>query len=119
MPVNRGDIVLVAVPDTSGKPGKIRPALVVSCDQNNRHLQDAIVAVITSTTAYARMQTTQFLIELATPEGKQSGLLNNSAVKCERLHAILQSSFQRTVGSLSPLTMLQIDDCLKAALEIP
>jgi mRNA-degrading endonuclease toxin of MazEF toxin-antitoxin module len=45
MSVTRGDIVLVAVPDTSGKPGKTRPALVVSSDHNNQRLQDAIVAV--------------------------------------------------------------------------
>ena len=56
MPVNRGDIVLVAVPDTSGKPGKTRPALVVSSDHNNQRLQDAIVAVITSTTVHAKLE---------------------------------------------------------------
>jgi mRNA-degrading endonuclease toxin of MazEF toxin-antitoxin module len=55
MPVNRGDIVLVALPDTSGKPRKTRPALVVSSDHNNQRLQDAIVAVITSTTVHARL----------------------------------------------------------------
>jgi mRNA interferase MazF len=119
MPVNRGDIVLVTVPDTSGKPGKTRPALVVSSDHNNHRLQDAIVAVITSTTGRANLEATQLLIELATPEGKLSGLLTDSAVKCERLHAILQSLIKRKVGSLSPATMLQINGCLKAALEIP
>jgi mRNA interferase MazF len=119
MPVNRGDIVLVAVPDTSGKPGKTRPALVVSSDYNNQRLQDAIVAIITSTTLHAKLEATQFLIDLATPEGKLSGLLNDSAVKCERLHTILQSLIKRRVGSLPPATMIQISDCLKAALEIP
>jgi mRNA interferase MazF len=92
---------------------------VVSSDHNNLRLQDAIVAVITSTTVHAKPEATQFLIELAGPEGKQSGLLNDSAVKCERLHAILQTLIKRTVGSLSPAGMLQINDCLKAALEIP
>jgi mRNA-degrading endonuclease toxin of MazEF toxin-antitoxin module len=82
MSVNRGDIVLVSVPDTSGKPGKTRPALVVSSDHNNRRLQDAIVAVITSTKVHAQLEATQLLIEIATPEGKQSGLLNDSAIKC-------------------------------------
>ena len=45
MPVKRGEIVLVRVPDTSGLPGKTRPALVVSSDLNNQRLQDVIVAV--------------------------------------------------------------------------
>ena len=56
------------------------------------------------------------LIELGTPEGRQSGLLSDSAIKCERLHAILQTLIQRTVGSLSATTLQKIDACLKAAL---
>jgi mRNA interferase MazF len=119
MPVKRGDIVLVPVPDTSGAPGKTRPALVVSSDHNNRRLQDAIVAVITGTTLRAKLEPTQLLIELATPEGRQSGLLADSAVKCERLHAIQQSLMRRTVGSLSAPAMLIIDDCLRTALGLP
>ena len=46
MPVKRGDIVLVPVPDTSGVAGKLRPALIVSADHNNLRLQGVIVAVI-------------------------------------------------------------------------
>jgi mRNA interferase MazF len=118
MSVNRGDVVLVPVPDTSGNPGKVRPALVVSSDHNNQRLQDVIVAVITGTTKRA-FEATQLLIELATPVGIQSGLLADSVVKCERLHAILQSHIRRTVGSLPVSAMLQINDCLKAALAIP
>jgi len=119
MPVKRGDIVLVPVPDTSGLPGKTRPVLVVSTDLNNQRLQDAIVAVITSTTSRAKLAATQLLVEVRTPEGKQSGLLNDSAIKCERLHTILQSLFKRTVDSLSATMMLKVNDCLKAALELP
>jgi mRNA interferase MazF len=119
MPVKRGDIVLVPVPETSGRPGKTRPALVVSSDHNNSRLQDAILAVITSTTSRAKLEATQLLIEIATPEGKQSGLLGDSAVKCERLHATLQSIIHRVVGSLPGHTMLKINDCLRKALELP
>jgi mRNA interferase MazF len=119
MPVKRGDIVLVSVPDTSGRPGKTRPVLVVSSDHNNQRLQDAIVAVITSTTSRAKLEATQLLIEVSTPEGIQSGLLNDSAVRCERLHTILQGLMKRTVGSLPATTMLKVNDCLKAALGLP
>jgi mRNA interferase MazF len=119
MPVKRGDIVLVPVPDTSGKPGKTRPALVVPSDYNNARLDDAILAVITGTTKRAALEPTQLLIELATPEGRQSGLLMDSAVKCERLHTLLQRAIHRTVGSLPAAMMLKINDCLKAALELP
>ena len=100
MPVNRGDVVLVSVPFTSGTASKTRPVLVVQADHNNRRLQDTIVAIITSTTRRASLEPTQLLIEVATPEGRQSGLLHDSAVKCERLHTVLQSQIQRTIGSL-------------------
>jgi mRNA-degrading endonuclease toxin of MazEF toxin-antitoxin module len=46
MSVKRGDVVLIPVPDTSGRPGKTRPVLVVSSDLNNHRLQDAIVVVM-------------------------------------------------------------------------
>jgi mRNA interferase MazF len=119
MPIKRGDIVLVPVPLTSGSPGKTRPALVVQADHNNRRLLDTIVAVITSTTHRAQLEPTQLLIEITTPEGKQSGVLHDSAVKCERLHTVLQRQIQRTVGSLSASAMHKIGDCLKVALQLP
>ncbi len=119
MPVKRGDVVLVPVPDTSGQQGKLRPALVVSSNHNNQRSQDAIVAVITKTTKRASLAATQLLIELGTTEGNQSGLLTDSAIKCERLHAILQSHIRRTIGSLPVATMRKVNDCLKAALELP
>jgi mRNA interferase MazF len=78
-----------------------------------------IVAVITKTTKRAQMESTQLLISLGTPEGNQSGLLTDSAIKCERLHAILQSHVRRIIGSLPSATMQKVNDCLKAALEIP
>lgn len=119
MSVKRGDIVLLPVPDTSGIAGKLRPALIVSSDHNNQRLQDVIVAVITTTTTRALTEPTQLLIDLGTPEGKQSGLLTHSAVKCERLHAILQSYIRRTIGSLPAVAMQKVNHCLRVALEIP
>jgi mRNA-degrading endonuclease toxin of MazEF toxin-antitoxin module len=46
-------------------------------------------------------------------------LLHDSAVRCERLHAIPQADVRRIVGNLSDALMRKIDDCLKAALGIP
>src|SRR5205809_439832 len=119
MPVNRGDVVIIPVPLTSGSPGKPRPALVVSSDHNNRRLQDVIVAVITSTTRRAKLEATQLFIDVSTAQGQQAGLLHDSAVKCERLHTILHSQVHRTIGSLSAALMQSIDACLKAALALP
>jgi mRNA interferase MazF len=118
MPVNRGEIVLAELPFSDGSGSKIRPALVVQCDRNNRRLQDVIVAVITKTTKNAATEPTQLLIDITTPEGRATNLLHTSAVKCEHLITIDQKLVRRTIGTLSPAMMLQIDACLKAALEL-
>ena len=119
MAMRRGDVILTYVKFSSGPGGKVRPALIVQSDRNNQRLQDTIIALITRTTQRAQTEATQLLIDLATPEGKASGLLQHSAVKCEHLETILQADVQRTIGHLSVSLMRKIDSCLKAALGLP
>ncbi len=118
MPVSRGDVILVYVPNVGSPGGKVRPALVVQSDHNNARLNETIIAAITSNTLRVQ-KATQLLIEVATPDGAASGLLNDSAVRCERLHSIPQADVRRIIGKLSDALMRQIDDCLKAALGLP
>ncbi len=94
------------------------PALVVQSDHNNARLNETIIAAITSNTARVH-EATQLLLEVATPDGAATGLLHDSAVRCERLHAIPQADVRRVIGKFSDALMLKIDDCLKAALGIP
>jgi mRNA-degrading endonuclease toxin of MazEF toxin-antitoxin module len=117
MSVSRGDVVLTFVPNVGSPGGKVRPALVVQSDRNNLRLNETIIAAITSNTSRAH-ESTQLLIEVATPEGAGSGLLHDSSVRCERLHSIPQADVRRAIGRLTPALMLQIDDCLKEALGI-
>jgi mRNA-degrading endonuclease toxin of MazEF toxin-antitoxin module len=117
MPVKRGEIVLTYVEHVSSPGGNVRPALVVQCDSNNAKLNETIIAAITSNTSRTQ-QSTQLLIDIGTPDGASSGLLHNSAVRCERLHSIPQSDVRRVIGRLADRLMLQINDCLKAALEL-
>jgi mRNA-degrading endonuclease toxin of MazEF toxin-antitoxin module len=118
MPARRGEIVLAELPFSDGSGSKIRPALVVQCDRNNRRLQDVIVAVITKTTKNAAVEPTQFLIDITTPQGKATHLLHTSAVKCEHLITIEQRLIRKVIGSLPADMMLKIDDCLQSALEL-
>lgn len=118
MPVKRGDVVLTFVPNIGSSGGKVRPALIVQSDHNNARLNETIIAAITSNTARVH-EATQLLIEAATPDGMASGLLHDSAVRCERLHSIPQADVRRIIGRLSVALMRQIDDCLKAALGLP
>ncbi|MSU77759.1 MAG: type II toxin-antitoxin system PemK/MazF family toxin [Gemmataceae bacterium] len=88
MPLSRGDVILIPVPDTSGKPGKTRPALVVSSNWNNYRLHDVIVAVITSTTKRARLERLNCLLKSQRP--KESKLV------CSPIPPLNVSAFTRS-----------------------
>jgi mRNA interferase MazF len=115
--VSRGDVVLAFVEYVGAPGGKLRPNLVVQTNVNNHRLNETIVAVITSNMAHTH-EPTQLLIDVATPDGAASGLLHDSAVRCERLHTIPQTDIRRIVGKLSDTLILKIDECRKAALGI-
>jgi mRNA interferase MazF len=118
MLVTRGDVILAYVPNIGSPGDKVRPALIVQSDHNNARLNETILAAITSNTSWVH-EDTQLLIEVTTPDGAASGLLHDSAVRCERLHAIAQTEVRRVIGHLSDALMRQIDDCLKTALGVP
>ncbi len=115
MTIHRGEVVLLTFPFTDGSGSKIRPALVVQTDRNNERLRNTVVAMITSTTRTAG-EPTQLLIAIETEEGRQSGLLHTSVVKCENLFTIEQRLILRSIGTLSPAALMGVDACLRAAL---
>ncbi|TVS20091.1 MAG: type II toxin-antitoxin system PemK/MazF family toxin [Planctomycetaceae bacterium] len=117
MPVSRGDVVLAFVENVGTSGGKLRPALVVQSDRNNSRLNETIIAAITSNTSRID-EAHQLLIDISTEEGAESGLLHNSAVRCERLHTIPQSDIRRSIGRLPEMVIQHIDTCLKASLGI-
>ena len=102
----------------TGAGTKKRPVLVVQNDGDNQRLTNTIVAQISSNTRRAH-EPTHLLIEIASEAGKPSGLLSDSVVSCVNLATIHESRIDRTIGSLPPSVMAQIDDCLKAALGLP
>src|SRR5437870_13547106 len=110
MPVKRGDVILAYVPNVGSPGGKVRPALIVQSDHNNARLNETIIAAITSNTSRVH-EATQRLIEVAKADGVASGLLHDSAVRCERLHSIPQTDVRRLIGKLSDALMQHIDDC--------
>lgn len=115
--MQRGDIVLVRFPFSSGTGGKLRPALVVQSDRNNQRLSNVILAAITTTTHRVR-EATQLFVDVSTPVGQQSGLLFDSAVTCESLATVSHALVERTIGSLPAATMEQVNDCLRASLDL-
>jgi mRNA interferase MazF len=115
--MNRGDVILAFIPNVGSPGGKKRPALVVQSDHNNARLNETIIAAITSNISRVH-EPHQLLIEIHTADGGATGLLQNSAVRCERLHTIPKDDAPRVIGKMSGALMKQIDECLKAALAI-
>jgi mRNA interferase MazF len=115
MSVQRGEVVIVRFPFASGTGAKARPALVIQNDRNNSRMTNVILAAITTTT-FRSQEPTQLLIDLKTPEGRQSGLLKDSVVSCENLATVEQSHVIRTIGSLPADAMHNVGVCLKISL---
>ena len=118
MNVQRGDVVLIDYPYATGGGTKVRPVLVIQNDRDNQRLLNTIVAQITSVTRRA-LEPTQLLIEISTPAGQQSGLRQNSVVNCVNLLTLDKGQVLRKLGSLPDALMQQVNNCLKAALELP
>ena len=72
--------------------------------------------MITSVTGRATTEPTQLFVEVNTAEGQASGLLHDSAVKCEHLITLHRRFVGRVFGQLPPEVMAKIDQCLKESL---
>ena len=119
MKVNRGDVVLLDHPFSDASGSKVRPALIVQSDARNALLTETVVALITKNLKHVGKDVTQLLIDLATADGKASGLKVNSAVKCGKLYTVHEDDVQKKIGVLSTALMAKVNDCLKAALGLP
>ena len=117
MSLQRGDVVLATLPFVTRPGSKVRPVLVVQNDMNNARMQNTIVAFITTNLTRSH-QPTQVLIDVATPAGQQSGLIQDSVVTCENVITIRQTQ-ARKIGRVPPDIMQQVDDALKVSLALP
>jgi mRNA interferase MazF len=118
MTIRRGDVVLVDFPFAAGRGAKVRPAVVVQNDGDNGRTTNTVVAMITSRT-HRSNQPTQVLIEIATPDGQQTGLVMDSVVNCLNLFTLEQTKVLRTLGRLTPALWSQVAAALKATFDLP
>ena len=117
MSVNRGDVVLVDWPFSAGKGSKLRPALIVQNDRDNRRMANTVIAMITSQTKRA-LEPTQCFVDPTTPEGQPSGLRTGSVINCVNIFTVEQAKILRTIGSLTTPLLQQVNVCLKTALDL-
>jgi mRNA interferase MazF len=101
--VSLGQIVVVDFA-VAGVPRKVRPVLVIQADAYNRKMTNTVVAMITTNLARAG-EPSHLLIDVSTPEGKQSGLLHSSVVNCNTLTTVRQDEVLRVLESLPGSTM--------------
>jgi mRNA interferase MazF len=115
--MNRGDIVIVDLRPTN-PTAKVRPALVIQNDRDNGRMANTILAQITSNLRRAG-EDTQLLVDATHRDWPMSGLRHPSVVNCSNIYTVEQRNVTHVIGSLSSATMRELDECLKAALEIP
>jgi len=102
-------------PYTDAARSKIRPAVVVLNDRDNQRLRKTVVAMITGNLR-RRGDPSLFIDPAAEPS---SGLTYPSLVSCNNLLTAEQGDIQKTVGHLSDVLKQKLNECLKAALELP
>ena len=64
------------------------------------------------------MEATQLLVEIGTPEGKMTGLRQDSVVNCVNLLTVEKVKVMHTIGTLPAPLMSQLDNCLRVALQL-
>lgn len=116
--MNRGDVILVRFPHPSGVRGKKRPAVVMQSDSYAGVVGTLIVAEVTKNVTMAGDPACLF-IDVSTPEGKATGLLQSSVVSCLLLATVDADRVAKVMGMLSPILKQKLDNCLKVALGLP
>jgi mRNA-degrading endonuclease toxin of MazEF toxin-antitoxin module len=97
----RGDVVIVDFHFTDQPARKRRPAVVVQADTYNRLIAKTVIAMVTGNLA-RKNDPAHLFVDPATPE-----------------FTIDQEDIIKTLGRLSPVLEMKLDDCLKAALGMP
>jgi len=116
--MNRGDVILVRFPHPSGARGKKRPAVVVQSDGYRQSVQTVVVAEVTKNLTMATDPACLY-IDIATPEGRATGLLNNSIVSALLLATVKAAAVDQVIGVLSDAMKQKLSGCLKTAMELP
>ena len=115
MTLSRGDVGLARFPHAAGGRGKKRPVVIVQADSYNQSLRHFIVAEVATNLAVAS-DPANLLIDVASPDGKATGLVQDSVVTCLHLVTMSEDRIRNVIGKLSPTLLTKLDDSLKVAL---
>lgn len=107
---------MVEFPYTDAARSKLRPAVVVQNDRDNQRLRKTVVAMITGNLRRRGDPSHLFIDPVTEPT---TGLRYPSLVSCNNILTSEQTDIRQTLGHLSVALKQQLNNCLKAALELP
>jgi mRNA-degrading endonuclease toxin of MazEF toxin-antitoxin module len=116
--IRRGDVVIVEIPFTDIAGAKKRPAVIVQSDAYNLSIRKTVVAIFTGNLRRSG-DPAHLLVDPSTPEGAASGLSGASLASCYNLFTVEQNRIEQVIGHLSDVLKNRLNNCLKAALDLP
>ncbi len=113
--MKKWDVVLLAYPFTDLSAIKVRPAVLVSPDAENRVREDAVFLMITSNTD--RDSVYDMVIEDSHLEFGRTGLKKSSAVRANKLFTLKKTLVKTVLGSLGPDLRRTLSDNMRRYFE--
>ena len=111
--LKRGDIVLVPFPFTDLSKEKVRPAVVISVENDI----DVSVAFISSMIPQ-ESTATDFVLSESNPDFSVAGLKRSSVFKMNKVITLERSKILRRLGKVSPCIQKELDIRFKLAFGI-
>ena len=108
--MNRGDVYLVDVePSVGAEIRKKRPAMIISCNEANKHLRTVMVIPFSSKTE--KVYPFEVLVSK-----EQSGLNIDSKLKIPQLRAVDKARMSKYIGTLNDELLADIEKAIKLHL---
>ena len=115
--MQRGDIYWAdLMPRAGAEQRGRRPVLIVSHDGFNHTPSWRSIIVVPLSTSTAQAQRGPTAVPLSRGAG---GLPQDSVALCHQVTTLDRAKLTQRVGTLSPMLLLQIEEGLKAALDLP
>lgn len=113
--VKRGDIILITIPFSDLTSSKVRPALVLSPEDQSEN--DLIVALIT-TNIHRPLRPTDHPIRTGEKDFAATGLRQDSVFRMSKIFNLDKTLAKRRLGRVPPALMKKLAAKLKVALGI-
>ena len=111
----RGTIILIPFPFTDLSSQRIRPGLVVSCD--DRRGDDVIVVFISSVLS-KHVGKAEVVIQKTTPSFPETGLKVSSVIKCDKIATLDKRIVIGELGHIQKTIQKEVDARLRAVLNL-